>query len=119
MTQPVTPSVLLHTMSLTKRYRGSREGFKTACQTLPLPKTSSKFSLSRGASPCTKSSTTTNIAERRSVTEAEVWGNSGVPVAQQNEQNPVILRLKKILNMKLDQTVMEVSPTWIWYPHVT
>jgi hypothetical protein len=94
-------------MPLTKIYRGSEECLKS--ETLSLPKTSvdhpnptyTMFSLS-----------TTNIPERDS-TEAEAGVNGGVLVAQPSEENPVILRLKKILSIKSDQTVIEVSPMLI------
>ena len=72
------------------------------------------FSLS--SRRCRKSSATTNIVERDSA-EAEARINGSVTVAQPSEENPVILRLKKILSMKSDQTVIEVSPS-IWYSHV-
>lgn len=79
------------------------------------PNLSSKFSLS-SCQVRRKSSATTNIVERDSA-EAEARINGSVTVAQPSEENPVILRLKKILSMKSDQTVIEVSPS-IWYSHV-
>jgi leucyl aminopeptidase len=111
-------------MSLTKIYRNSGECLKT--ETLPLPKTlvdhpnptytSSKLSLS-SRQVRRKPSATTNVAERDSA-EAEAGVNGGVAVAQPSQENPVILRLKKILSMKSDQTVIEVSPMLTWYSHL-
>jgi hypothetical protein len=105
-------------------YRGSEECLKS--ETLSLPKTSvdrsnpthTTLSLSsRRVAPRRKSSATTNIVERVSA-NAEARVNDGVPVAHPSEENPVILRLKKILSIKSDQTVIEVSSMRIWYSHV-
>jgi len=107
-------------MSLTEIYRGSEECLKS--KTHPLSKTSADHpnptyaTFSRVACPHKKSSVATNIIERDSA-EAEAGVNDGVHVAQTNEENPVILCLKKILSIKSDQTVIEVSSMCIWYSH--
>ena len=100
-------------MSLTKIYRNSGECLKT--ETLPLPKTLVDHPNPTYTS--SKPSATTNVAERDSA-EAEAGVNGGVAVAQPSQENPVILRLKKILSMKSDQTVIEVSPMLTWYSHL-
>jgi hypothetical protein len=78
--------------------------------------TSSKLSLS-SLQVHRKPSATTSIAERDSA-EAEAGVNSGVAVAQPSQENPVILCLKRILSMKSDQIVIEVSPMLTWYSHL-
>ena len=68
---------------------------------------SQSLSSSQIISPHRKSPTTNNVTNRNSVVEAKARVNGGVPPS---EEHPVIPHLRKIISMKSDQTIIQVSP---------
>jgi hypothetical protein len=105
-------------MQLTSVYRSPQENYKTASPIPLLPKSLSvdhpnpRSSLSKlplVAPYPRKSSTSNKTAEGGSVASAKAGVKEVVPVVQPSEEHLIILRLKNILAIRPDQTVLQVS----------